>query len=116
MPLVSVSLSEANGLFGRLFLGLKGITSSLGLSRGKILDLDGFTFSFMKKYSELNEKGCNTTFYTLIPKVTSPMIGTNNRSTSLNGVQYNVNAKLLEYRLIVVISTIDSMEQFIFVK
>lgn len=94
---------------------------------------DGFTFWFIKRFLELIKKyvcsfvdefysssvipfGCNSSFFTLIPKKDGPIFIKDYRPISLIGVQYKIITKLLANRLRVVIDCIISPEQFAFVK
>ncbi|KAJ0535108.1 putative RNA-directed DNA polymerase [Helianthus annuus] len=82
----------------------------------KALGTDGFTFKFVKRFwEELKPKfmelmyqfyvlgrinpGCNSAFFTLIPKVQDPQFLSKYRPISLIGVVYKVIAKPLANRL-----------------
>ena len=89
---------------------------------------DGFSFAFVKSYwdilkddvvnmvNEFHERayipiGCNSSFITLIPKVSNPILMSDFRPISLIGIQYKIIAKLLANRLAKVINHIVSIEQ-----
>lgn len=86
---------------------------------------DGFTFKFIRKHWETVKedildymkefersacipRGCNSSFFTLIPKVNDPLTIGDFRPISLIGCQYKILAKVLANRLAQVISTIVS--------
>lgn len=94
---------------------------------------DGFSFAMIKrKWSVLKEDilkmtndfyqrayipvGCNSSFITLIPKVSNPTIVSDFRPISLIGVQYKIIAKLLALRLAKVIDKVVSPVQTAFIK
>ncbi|GJZ58750.1 putative RNA-directed DNA polymerase, eukaryota, reverse transcriptase zinc-binding domain protein [Tanacetum coccineum] len=68
---------------------------------------DGFSFMF--------PPGVNSSFFTLIPKVTNPLYIKDFRPISLIGFQYKIVAKILANRLSKVIDSIISHEQSAFV-
>ncbi|KAL4588235.1 hypothetical protein LXL04_001117 [Taraxacum kok-saghyz] len=94
---------------------------------------DGFSFGFIKQYWDLVKEyvfacvmeffqkrrlpsGCNSSFITLIPKNSSPVVVNDFRPISLIGIQFKVIAKVLVLRLASVIDGIVSSEQSAFVK
>lgn len=94
---------------------------------------DGFSFEFVKQHwdvlkndvinmvHEFYEKahiptGCNSSFITLIPKVSSPLIVSDYRPINLIGAQYKIISKLLANRLVKVLDSIISTEQSAFIK
>lgn len=98
----------------------------------KSLGPDDFTFEFLKKYRSLVEayvidvvqdfflfarfpKGCNPSFITLIPKVSSAKFVKDFRPISLIGCQYKIIAKILANRLSMVISDLVNKQQYAFV-
>ncbi|GKA92962.1 putative RNA-directed DNA polymerase, eukaryota, reverse transcriptase zinc-binding domain protein [Tanacetum coccineum] len=98
----------------------------------KVPGPDGFTFAFVKKYWDLlkadifdyvtfflNYKkmptGSNSSFITLILKVTNLIHVTDFRPISLIGIQYKIIAKVLANRLSKVINNIVSPEQTAFI-
>nr|GEV56757.1 RNA-directed DNA polymerase, eukaryota, reverse transcriptase zinc-binding domain protein [Tanacetum cinerariifolium] len=60
--------------------------------------------------------GCNASFITLIPKVSSPVTPKEYRPISLIGVQYKIIVKLLANRLVKIIEDIVDPVQLAFVK
>nr|XP_043616324.1 uncharacterized protein LOC122588274 [Erigeron canadensis] len=94
---------------------------------------DGFSFALVKKHwismkddicnmvSEFHTHGsippgCNSSFITLIPKVSNPTIMSGFRPISLIGIQYKIIAKLIANRLALVINSVVSSEQSAFIK
>ncbi|XP_071692041.1 uncharacterized protein [Rutidosis leptorrhynchoides] len=94
---------------------------------------DGFSFCFIKHFWELIKqevmafvtnfhstgfipKGCNSSFFTMIPKVENPLYVKDFLPISLIGVQYKILAKLLANRLSLVIENVISREQSAFIK
>ncbi|XP_071718424.1 uncharacterized protein [Rutidosis leptorrhynchoides] len=94
---------------------------------------DGFSFRFIKFFWDLVKedvcafvhnfhasgyipKGCNSSFFTLIPKIDNPLFVKDYRPISLIGIQYKILSKLLANRLSVVIGSIISKEQSAFIK
>ncbi|GKB40474.1 RNA-directed DNA polymerase, eukaryota [Tanacetum coccineum] len=94
---------------------------------------DGFTFRFIRHFWNLirddfikavkhfeTEKsiarGCNSSFISLIPKVSNPLLPQDFRPISLVGCYYKVLSKLLANRLESVMSTIISNVQTAFLK
>ncbi|GKC48596.1 putative RNA-directed DNA polymerase, eukaryota, reverse transcriptase zinc-binding domain protein [Tanacetum coccineum] len=94
---------------------------------------DGFSFKFVKTYWEMMKNdifdfvqefvtsgnipiGCNSSFITLIPKVTSLILCKDYRPISLIGLQYKIIAKLLANRIAKVIEGVISVEQSAFIK
>lgn len=82
----------------------------------KAPDPDGFTFKFLKKYWDLFSediwrfvkyfeatrrfnKGCNSSFITLIPKTKDPTTIVEFRPINLIGCMYKIKTKLLALRL-----------------
>ncbi|GJV42753.1 RNA-directed DNA polymerase, eukaryota, reverse transcriptase zinc-binding domain protein [Tanacetum coccineum] len=103
-----------------------------GCGGNKAPGRDGFSFIFLKTYwdlfsydiaefvmkffdSCLMPTGANSSFITLIPKVTNPLHITDYRPISLIGVHYKIIAKLLASRLSLVIHKIVSKEQSAFI-
>ncbi|GJT09442.1 putative RNA-directed DNA polymerase, eukaryota, reverse transcriptase zinc-binding domain protein [Tanacetum coccineum] len=99
----------------------------------KALGPDGFTFSLLKRYWDTFEQdifhyvseffntcfipsGCNSSFITLIPKVTNLMNVRDYRPISLIGIQYKIIAKVMGLRLAKVVDSVVSMEQSSFIK
>ncbi|GKD16529.1 RNA-directed DNA polymerase, eukaryota, partial [Tanacetum coccineum] len=93
---------------------------------------DGYTFAFVKKYWDLLKAdifdfvssflstgkmppGSNSSFITLIPKVSNPILITDFRPISLIGIHYKIIAKVLANRLSRVINKIISPEQTTFI-
>ncbi|GJT47181.1 RNA-directed DNA polymerase, eukaryota, reverse transcriptase zinc-binding domain protein [Tanacetum coccineum] len=93
---------------------------------------DGFTFGFIKRYWEIFSRdimefvikffdskkmplGSNSSFITLIPKVSSPIHVKDYRPISLINVHYKIIAKILANRLAKVVDKIISQEQFAFI-
>ncbi|GKD81449.1 putative RNA-directed DNA polymerase, eukaryota, reverse transcriptase zinc-binding domain protein, partial [Tanacetum coccineum] len=93
---------------------------------------DGFTFAFVNKYWDLIKmdilefvnsffdscsmpQGVNSSFFTLIPKVSNPIFIKDFRPISLIGIHYKIIAKILANRLSKVIDKIDSIEQSAFI-
>ncbi|GJY07999.1 RNA-directed DNA polymerase, eukaryota [Tanacetum coccineum] len=93
---------------------------------------DGFTFDFFRKFWDLIgpdfcvavdwffehcsfSRGCNSSFFSLIPKVPDPKFVTDYRPISLIGSLYKVVTKILATRLSVVISELVSDVQTVFV-
>ncbi|GKC17936.1 putative RNA-directed DNA polymerase, eukaryota, reverse transcriptase zinc-binding domain protein, partial [Tanacetum coccineum] len=93
---------------------------------------DGYTFEFFKKYWDLLgsdfcgavesffvtgdfSKGCNSSFVTLIPKVTDAKFVNDFRPISLIGCIYKVVTKVLANRLVSVIGDLVSDSQTAFV-
>ncbi|GJY25614.1 RNA-directed DNA polymerase, eukaryota, reverse transcriptase zinc-binding domain protein, partial [Tanacetum coccineum] len=93
---------------------------------------DGFTFRFIKQFwdmikediqnfvHEFYEYGvipvrCNSSFITLIPKVSSPVSFKDYRPISLIGIQYKIVAKLLANRMVKVIDDLVHPLQSAFV-
>ncbi|GJV75495.1 RNA-directed DNA polymerase, eukaryota [Tanacetum coccineum] len=93
---------------------------------------DGFTFAFYKRYwctlkndiipyvREFFDSGkilvgCNSSFITLIPKESNPLVVSDFRLISLIGAQYKIIVKILANRLSRVIATVISSEQTAFV-
>ncbi|GJW61477.1 putative RNA-directed DNA polymerase, eukaryota, reverse transcriptase zinc-binding domain protein [Tanacetum coccineum] len=93
---------------------------------------DGFSFAFVKKYWDLLKKdifefvdsflasgtmpqGANSSFFTLIPKVSNPIHIKDFRPISLIGIHYKIIAKILANRLSKVIDKIVSKEQSAFI-
>ncbi|GJU81563.1 putative RNA-directed DNA polymerase, eukaryota, reverse transcriptase zinc-binding domain protein, partial [Tanacetum coccineum] len=94
---------------------------------------DGFLFKFVKTYWEMMKNdifdfvqefvtsgniliGCNSSFITLIPKVTSLILCKDYRPISLIGLQYKIISKLLANRIAKVIEGVISVEQSAFIK
>ncbi|GJY08595.1 putative RNA-directed DNA polymerase, partial [Tanacetum coccineum] len=94
---------------------------------------DGFSFAFYKKYWDILKsgisafvqefystshipQGCNSSFITLIPKLSSPIVVSDFRPISLIGAQYKIIAKILANRLSRVIDSIISPEQTAFIR
>ncbi|KAJ0610676.1 putative RNA-directed DNA polymerase [Helianthus annuus] len=94
---------------------------------------DGFSFKFIKRFwGELKPRfmelmhqfytsgninhGCNTSFFTLIPKVQDPQKLADYRPISLIGVVYKVIAKTLANRLKGVMNTVSSPTQSAFIE
>ncbi|XP_071730763.1 uncharacterized protein [Rutidosis leptorrhynchoides] len=94
---------------------------------------DGFSFKFCKHFWSLIsndvidmvrnfqdlcviQRGCNSSFFSLIPKKDSPVSIQDYRPISLIGVQYKIIAKLLATRLSSVIGSVISPEQSAFIK
>ncbi|GKD04054.1 putative RNA-directed DNA polymerase, eukaryota, reverse transcriptase zinc-binding domain protein [Tanacetum coccineum] len=93
---------------------------------------DGFTFEFIKKYWDLIKsdifefvdtffnsssmpQDANSSFFTLIPKVSNPIFIKDYRPISLIGIHYKIIAKILANRLSKVIDKIVSIEQSAFI-
>nr|GEX68187.1 RNA-directed DNA polymerase, eukaryota, reverse transcriptase zinc-binding domain protein [Tanacetum cinerariifolium] len=93
---------------------------------------DGFSFAFVKKYRDLLKKdiyefvdsflasgtmpqGANSSFFTLILKVSNPIHIKDFRPISLIGIYYKIIAKILANRLSKVIDKIVSKEQSAFI-
>ncbi|GJV67471.1 putative RNA-directed DNA polymerase, eukaryota, reverse transcriptase zinc-binding domain protein [Tanacetum coccineum] len=93
---------------------------------------DGFTFGFVKRYSELLKNdimefvtrfletkkmpmGSNSSFITLIPKVSNPIHVNDYRPISLINIHYKIIAKVLANRLAKVMDKIVSQEQSAFI-
>ncbi|GKB45483.1 putative RNA-directed DNA polymerase, eukaryota, reverse transcriptase zinc-binding domain protein [Tanacetum coccineum] len=93
---------------------------------------DGFSFMFIKKFWDLLHldiqnfvvsffskgsfpPGVNSSFFTLIPKVSNPLYIKDYRPISLIGFQYKIVAKILANRLSKVIDSIVSPEQSAFI-
>ena len=72
----------------------------------------------MNEFYEKGEipNGCDSSFITMIPKVSSPITFTDYRPISLIGVQYKIIAKLLANRMAKVIDDIIHPVQSAFVK
>ncbi|GKB40109.1 putative RNA-directed DNA polymerase, partial [Tanacetum coccineum] len=94
----------------------------------KALGPDGFTFGFIKRYWELLKNdimefvtrfldtkkmpmGSNSSFITLIPKVSNPIHVKDYRPISLINIHYKLIAKVLASRLAKVVDKIVSQEQ-----
>ncbi|GJS16144.1 putative RNA-directed DNA polymerase, eukaryota, reverse transcriptase zinc-binding domain protein [Tanacetum coccineum] len=94
---------------------------------------DGYNFAFLKRYWDifkqgifefvstfLNSKkmpsGANSSFITLIPKITNPIHIKDYRPISLIGIHYKSIAEILANRLSVVIDKLISHEQTAFIK
>ncbi|GKC32603.1 putative RNA-directed DNA polymerase, eukaryota, reverse transcriptase zinc-binding domain protein [Tanacetum coccineum] len=93
---------------------------------------DGFSFMFVKKYWDIMKidiqnfvmrffssssfpPGTNSSFFTLIPKVSNPLYIKDFRPISLIGFQYKIVAKILANRLSKVMDSIISHEQSAFI-
>ncbi|GKA26227.1 ribonuclease H-like domain-containing protein [Tanacetum coccineum] len=93
---------------------------------------DGFSFLFLKSYWELQKedvgnavrcvlesfvmpRGVNSSFITLIPKISNPIHIKDFRPISLIGMQYKIIAKILANRLSNVIDKVVSKEQSAFI-
>ncbi|GKE11321.1 RNA-directed DNA polymerase, eukaryota [Tanacetum coccineum] len=98
----------------------------------KSLGPDGFSFLFRKSYWELLKedvgnsvrcvlesfvmpRGVNSSFITLIPKISNPIHIKDFRPISLIGMQYKIIAKILANRLSKVIDKVVSKEQSAFI-
>ncbi|GJY12022.1 RNA-directed DNA polymerase, eukaryota, reverse transcriptase zinc-binding domain protein [Tanacetum coccineum] len=94
---------------------------------------DGFTFAFMKRYWDILKlyilefvstflstktmpTGSNSSFITLVPKVSNPVNIKDFRPISLIGIHYKIIAKLLANRLSKVVGKVVSHEQSAFIK
>lgn len=94
---------------------------------------DGFTFklfkchwdvvgndiiSFAKNFENLGhiQRGCNSSFIALVPKVNEPLQIEEFRPISLIGSQYKIIAKILANRILKVISTVVSEVQTAYIK
>ncbi|GJY28735.1 RNA-directed DNA polymerase, partial [Tanacetum coccineum] len=94
---------------------------------------DGFTFRFIKQFWDIIKEdiqnfvnefyehgtipvGCNSSFTTLIPKVSIPISYRDYRPISLIGIQYKIVAKLLANRMVKVIDDLVHPVQSAFVK
>ncbi|GJX89545.1 putative RNA-directed DNA polymerase, eukaryota, reverse transcriptase zinc-binding domain protein [Tanacetum coccineum] len=94
---------------------------------------DGLNFNFIKRYWDNLEtdfvrsikhfestgrfsRGCNSSFFSLIPKINDPISISDYRPISLIGCTYKVIAKLLASRLATVIHKIISPNQTAFIK
>ncbi|GJY22925.1 hypothetical protein Tco_0396583, partial [Tanacetum coccineum] len=94
---------------------------------------DGFRFKFFKTFWDFIQpdvvwfvreffqsgyfpKGCNSSFITLIPKVSNAKFVSEFRSISLLGCQYEIVGKLLANTLSMVIGSCVSVEQSAFIK
>nr|GEZ50091.1 RNA-directed DNA polymerase, eukaryota, reverse transcriptase zinc-binding domain protein [Tanacetum cinerariifolium] len=99
----------------------------------KASGLDGYNFAFLKRYWDifkqdifefvftfLNSKkmpsGANSSFITLIPKITKPIHIKDYRPISLIGIHYKIIANILCNRLSFVIDKLISHEQTAFIK
>ena len=98
----------------------------------KVPGPDGFSFAFIKKYWDIIKvdifecvnsffvtssmpQGANSSFFTLIPKVSNPLFIKDFRPISLIGIHYKIIAKILANRLSKVIDKIVSHEQSAFI-
>ncbi|GJW18325.1 putative RNA-directed DNA polymerase, eukaryota, reverse transcriptase zinc-binding domain protein, partial [Tanacetum coccineum] len=94
---------------------------------------DGFTFKLFKKYRDVIggyilsfvkefettssiPRGCNSSFFTIVPKVEDPIVIGDFRPISLIGCQYKIIAKVLANRLANVISSVVGEVQMAFIK
>ncbi|GKB24357.1 putative RNA-directed DNA polymerase, eukaryota, reverse transcriptase zinc-binding domain protein [Tanacetum coccineum] len=94
---------------------------------------DGYNFAFLKRYWDIIKQGifefvsaflnskkmpscANSSFITLIPKITNPIHIKDYRPISLIGIHYKIIAKILANRLSVVIDKLISHEQTSFIK
>ncbi|XP_071719506.1 uncharacterized protein [Rutidosis leptorrhynchoides] len=94
---------------------------------------DGFSIRFIKHFWDLLKEdvikfvncfhasgyipnGCNSSFFTMLPKVDSPLLVKDYRPISLIGIQYKILAKILASRLSLVIDSVISNNQSAFVK
>ncbi|XP_071693053.1 uncharacterized protein [Rutidosis leptorrhynchoides] len=66
--------------------------------------------------SSLIPRGCNSSFFSLIPKKDNPIHIQDYRPISLIGVQYKIITKLLAFRLSLVIDEVISPEQTAYIK
>nr|GEX02625.1 RNA-directed DNA polymerase, eukaryota [Tanacetum cinerariifolium] len=106
-------------------------TAVWGCGIDKSLGPDGFTFEFFRKFWDIVgpdfctavewffehgnfAKGCNSSFFTLIPKVVDPKIVSDFRPIRLIGSLYKVVTKILVNRLSMVISNLISDVQTAF--
>ncbi|GJS45072.1 RNA-directed DNA polymerase, eukaryota, reverse transcriptase zinc-binding domain protein [Tanacetum coccineum] len=93
---------------------------------------DGFSFQFLKRYWDLFKDdielfisdffatarlplGTNSSFITLIPKVSNPMFIKDYHPISLIGLQYKIIAKIFANRLATVVNSLVSSEQSAFI-
>ncbi|KAJ0478339.1 putative RNA-directed DNA polymerase [Helianthus annuus] len=127
-----ISLNQARALTGHF--SEKEIKDAIWECGGdKAPGPDGFTFKFVKRFwEELKPKfmelmyqfyvsgrinpGCNSSFFTLIPKVQDPQQLSEYRPISLIGVVYKVIAKTLANRLKGVMNSVSSQTQSAFVE
>ncbi|KAJ0434139.1 putative RNA-directed DNA polymerase [Helianthus annuus] len=126
-----LSLSEARRLTTR-FSEEEIKAAVWGCGGDKSPGPDGFTFKFLKKFWHLLKnrffemmaqfydtgrisRGCNSSFFTLIPKVNDPQSLSHYRPISLIGIIYKVVAKTLANRLKGVIDSVSSTTQSAFV-
>ncbi|GJV85542.1 putative RNA-directed DNA polymerase, eukaryota, reverse transcriptase zinc-binding domain protein [Tanacetum coccineum] len=99
----------------------------------KVPGPDGYTFAFIKRYWDILKNdilyfvnlflssrkmplGSNSSFITLIPKVSNPINVNDYQPISLIGVHYKIIAKVLANRLSKVVDKIISHEQSTFIK
>nr|GEU51835.1 putative RNA-directed DNA polymerase, eukaryota, reverse transcriptase zinc-binding domain protein [Tanacetum cinerariifolium] len=104
-----------------------------GLRCDKSPGPDGFTFGFIKRYwntmkndifaaiSEFFNKGAipigyNASFITLIPKIESPLVVNDFRPISLIGILYKIIAKIISFRIALIIDDIIDPVQYAFIK
>ncbi|GJV49898.1 hypothetical protein Tco_1440110 [Tanacetum coccineum] len=98
----------------------------------KALGPDGFSFAFVKKYWDIIKmdifeyvnlffvsssmpQGANSSFFTLIPKVSNPLFIQDFRPILLIGIHYKIITKILANQLSKVIDKIVSHEQSAFI-
>nr|GEU78008.1 hypothetical protein [Tanacetum cinerariifolium] len=101
-------------------------------SSNKAPGLDGFSFTFIKKYSDLMKmdifkfvnyffasgsmpQGANSSFFTLIPNINKPLSVKDFRPISFIGTHYKIISKLISNRLSKVIDKVVSKEQSAFI-
>ncbi|GKE18890.1 putative RNA-directed DNA polymerase, eukaryota, reverse transcriptase zinc-binding domain protein, partial [Tanacetum coccineum] len=107
-------------------------TAVWNCSSDKALDPDGFSFAFVKRFWDILKldifkfvnsfftscnmlTGSNSSFITLIPKVSNPIHIKDFRPISLIGIHYKIIAKILANRLSKMIDKIISHEQSTFI-
>ena len=67
-------------------------------------------------HHSLIPKGCNASFFTIIPKVKDPKTPNDFRHISLIGCQYKIIGKILANCLLEVIHSVVSLKQSAFIK
>ena len=80
--------------------------------------IGGDILSFVKEFETTTciPRGCNSSFFTLVPKVDDPIVIGDFRPISLIGCQYKIIAKVLANRLANVISSVVGEVQMAFIK
>ncbi|GKA57457.1 cysteine-rich receptor-like protein kinase [Tanacetum coccineum] len=125
---------ESANLFSKTKIGGNSYSTATA-DRGseKAPGPDGFMFKFYKtqwdtiapdvmdyirefEMTSFLPRGCNSSFIALVPKVKDPLVRNDFRPISLIGSQYKILAKILANRLAMVIPSVVSEAQTVFIK